>query len=540
MNRTTMIAAAGAVAVAGMFGAYRLGQQSPQAHTAAPAAKEERKVLYWQDPMVPGTRFDKPGKSPYMDMDLVPVYADEQPQDGGVRIAPGVRQNLGVRLVQVREGALRSGLRVVGNVAFNERERVLVQARSAGFVERLHARAPLEAVRKGQPLLELYVPDWVAAQEEYLAVRRMGDVPAAAGLLDAARQRMRLAGMTEDQVRQVAASGKVQARVTVVAPAAGIISELGAREGMTVAAGAPLVTISGLSSVWLNAEVPEGAAAQVRPGTAVTATTPAYPGETFHGKVEALLPQVDPSTRTLAARIALANRDNKLSPGMFASVDVSAGAARQALLVPSEAVIRTGERSVVIVSDGDKFVPAEVGVGRESGGETEILSGLKAGQKVVASGQFMIDSEASLRGTVRRMGEGTRQPDQQASAPAALHKASGKVEKIAAGEVVISHGPVASLDWGAMTMGFAPPPSGLAGGVRVGDTISFEFKRGAQGGFELVAVRREAGAQAPAPTPAPKPAPKPAPAGAAQPAPHDPHAGHQMPAAPEHVHGGAE
>jgi Cu(I)/Ag(I) efflux system membrane fusion protein len=259
----------------------------------------------------------------------------------------------------------------------------------------------------------------------------------------------------------------------------------------------------------------------------VTASTPAYPGETFHGKVQALLPQVDPSTRTLTARIALANRDNKLSPGMFASVDVAAGAARQSLLLPSEAVIRTGERSVVIVPEEGRFVPVEVGVGREAGGDTEILSGLKAGQKVVASGQFMIDSEASLRGTLRRMGDSAKPQDKPA--PVALHKASGKVEKIAPDDIVISHGPVASLDWGPMTMGFAPPPAGLPVGVRTGDSVAFEFKRGAQGRFELVSVRRQA--------PAPKPKASPA---AAQPPARDAHAGHQMPAAPEHVHGAGE
>lgn len=514
-RQVSIVAALAAVAAAGTIGGYMAGKKSAQPQPRA-AVQGERKVLYWQDPMVPGARFDKPGKSPYMDMELVPVYADEQRQDGGVRVAPGVQQNLGVRLAEVREGALAPSLRVAGNIAFDERQRVLVQARSAGFVERLHARAPLEAVRKGQPLLELYVPDWVAAQEEYLAVRRMGEVPAAAGLLDAARQRMRLAGMTEDQVRQVAASGKVQARVTVVAPASGVVSELSAREGMTVAAGAPLVAISGLGSVWLNAEVPEGAAAQVRPGTLVTASAPAYPGETFQGQVEALLPQVDPATRTLVARITLANRGDRLSPGMFASVDVAAGAGRQALLVPSEAVIRTGRRSLAIVAHDGRFTPVEVAAGREVNGATEILSGLKAGQKVVASGQFLIDSEASLRGAVRRMEEGAHEPAPPAPA---VHQASGKVEKIAPDEIVISHGPVASLDWGPMTMGFAPPAAGLPPGLRVGDAVSFGFRKGAQGRFELVSLRREA--------PAPRPA-------------ADAHAGHQMPAAPAHVHGGGE
>jgi Cu(I)/Ag(I) efflux system membrane fusion protein len=259
-------------------------------------------------------------------------------------------------------------------------------------------------VRKGQPLLQLLAPDWVAAQEEFLAIRRMGG-PGTADLLDGARQRMRLAGMSDDQVRQVEAGGKASLRMTIVAPVSGVVTELNAREGMTVAAGAPLFRINGIDPVWVNAEVPESAAAQVRPGSAVEASTAAFPGQAFKGKVGALLPEVNAATRTLKARIELANPSGQLVPGMFASIRLTPASRAQALLVPSEAVIQTGTRSVVMVAAGEgRFAPADVETGAESGGMTEIRSGLEAGQKVVVSGQFLVDSEASLRGAAARMG----------------------------------------------------------------------------------------------------------------------------------------
>ena len=491
MSRRIVISVAGALAVlaATGFGAYRLGLQAGAHFTAAAADKPGRKILYWHDPMVPGHKFDKPGKSPFMDMELVPVYADEGQAQGGVAVDPGVRQNLGIRVAEVRKGILASSLDAVGNVAFNERDLVQLQARSGGYVEKLFVRAPLDPVRKGQPLLQLYVPDWVAVQEEYMAIRRMPAGADTAGLLDAALQRMRLAGMTDAQVAQVSARTQVSPRITVTAPADGVVSELAVREGMTVAPGAPLFRINGLRTVWVNAEVPESAAAQVRPGMAVRATSPALPGMAFDGKVEALLPEVSAATRTLKARIELANPGGKLVPGMFATIHMAPAQGRAALLVPAEAVIQTGERTVVITVSGDgRFAPADVVTGAEADGQTEVLKGLEEGQKVVASGQFLIDSEASLRGTLQRLGAAAP----SAPAQAATHRATGRIERIAGGEVTISHGPVPSLKWPPMTMGFAPPPGGLPHDVQVGDTVAFEFRKGGKGGFEIVAIARTA------------------------------------------------
>jgi Cu(I)/Ag(I) efflux system membrane fusion protein len=421
--KTLVLASVAIVALgAGGYGLYRLGMKhampTSDAAAAATAGAQKagdidpasgKKVLYWQDPMVPGQKFDKPGKSPFMDMQLVPVYADGGADEGAVAISPRVQQNLGVRVAEVKSGAQTSTVEAVGTVAYNERDVALVQARSSGFLERLYVRAPLDPVRKGQPLAELYVPDWIAAQEEYLSAKRIAvrsEGATLAGLADAAKQRMRLAGMSDSQIAAVEAGGKVQARFTINAPIGGVVGELTAREGMTVMAGAPLFRINGLSTVWVNAEVPEGSAAQVRPGDPVEARAPAVAGAVFKGKVSAILPEVNPATRTIKARIELANPGGQLVPGMFATVSFAPAARRDVLLVPSEAVIQTGRRSVVIVAQGGgKFAPVDVQVGLESNGQTEIRKGLQAGQKIVVSGQFLVDSESNLRASTTRMGD---------------------------------------------------------------------------------------------------------------------------------------
>jgi Cu(I)/Ag(I) efflux system membrane fusion protein len=368
--------------------------------------KTGKRVLYWHDPMKPDQKFDRPGKSPFMDMQLVPVYEGGD-KAGGVTISPRVQQNLGVRTAEVTRGELHTEISAAGNVAYNERDVALVQARSNGFVERLYVRAPLDRVRRGQALAQLYVPDWVAAQEEYLSVKQMQSADIAE-LLDGARQRMRLAGMTDEQIRRIGDDGKVQPRLTITAPIDGVVTELVAREGMTVMTGALLFRINGVGTVWVNADVPENLAALARPGNTVEVRTPALPGALFKGTVSALLPDVNLATRTVKARIELANPQYQLTPGMFATVQFSTATRSDVLSVPSEAVIQTGTRSVVMVVDEPgAFRPVSVEVGLDAEGRTEIRSGLKAGEKVVVSGQFLVDSEANLRATGSRLSGGS-------------------------------------------------------------------------------------------------------------------------------------
>ena len=485
------------------YGLYRFGMSRgmQMAGTAsnAPAGAQKagdadpatgRKVLYWHDPMVPGQKFDKPGKSPFMDMQLVPVYADAGSGESTVAISPRVQQNLGVRVAEVKSGSQTSTMEAVGSVAYNERDVAVVQARSSGFLERLYVRAPLDPVRKGQPLAELYVPDWVAAQEEYLSAKRIGarsDAASLSGLADAAKQRMRLAGMSDAQIAAVEAGGKIQARLVITAPIGGVVGELTAREGMTVMAGAPLFRLNGLSTVWVNAEVPEASAAQVRPGNPVEARTPAVSGTVFKGKVSAILPEVNPATRTIKARIELANPGGQLVPGMFATISFAPAARKDVLLVPSEAVIQTGKRSVVVVAQGDgKFAPVDVEVGLDSNGQTEIRKGLQAGQKVVVSGQFLVDSESNLKASATRMSDMPAPATGQGTD--VTHRGEGKVESIGKEEITISHGPIASLQWGAMTMGFKLPATGLPQGVAVGSSVSFEIRQAKDGTFQITSI----------------------------------------------------
>ena len=367
-----------------------------------------KKIIYYHDPMVPGNKFDKPAKSPFMDMMLVPVYADGDSDGSQVTVSPRIQQNLGVRTAVVTEGTLSPQLSTVGNIAFNERDQAIVQARATGYVERLFVRATLDRVAKGQKLAELYVPEWIAAQEEFLSVRRMQGTDLAP-LVDGARQRMRLTGMSEAQMARVESSGLAQPRITLVAPIGGVVTELVAREGMTVMAGATLFRINGLGTVWANAEVPESQAALIRPGTKVQASSAAAPGTTLRGTVQALVPEVNATTRTLKARVELANPGNVLVPGMFVTMQFMDMRAAKALLIPSEAVIQTGKRVVVMLAeDKGKFRPVEVEAGIESNGQTEIKRGLQAGQRVVVSSQFLIDSEASLKGVEVRLNDGSK------------------------------------------------------------------------------------------------------------------------------------
>jgi Cu(I)/Ag(I) efflux system membrane fusion protein len=473
MNKSVIAAlVAGLAAGAGAGAGYWLSANSPHPATlpvksGAAAPQEGRKVLYWYDPMRPDQRFDKPGKSPFMDMQLVPKYADEAPGAGGIAIDSRMTQNLGVRVAEARSGALAPRFAAVGTVEYNERAVVLVQTRVAGFIERLHVRAPLDPVRAGDPLVEILFPDWAAAQEEYLLLRRAG--PDAEPLARAARQRLALTGMSEEQIAAVERDGKVHARVTLRAPVSGVVAELGAREGMTVMAGATLFRIAGLGTVWIVAQVPEAQAGLLAPGSRVEARVPAYPDEVFSGRVGAILPEVSAVTRTLRARIEVANPSGRLKPGMYANLAFSAPG-REALLVPADAVIRTGSRNVVIVAQGDgKFRSVEVEVGMEAGGNAEIRKGLAAGDRVVVSGQFLIDSEASLTGAIARL-------ESTPAAPAP--GGSGRVIGVdaAKGRVEIEHGPIPALQWPAMTMGFPVADKGQLARLKAGDTVQFDLR----------------------------------------------------------------
>jgi Cu(I)/Ag(I) efflux system membrane fusion protein len=423
--------------------------------------------------MVPSQHFDAPGKSPFMDMQLVPKYAGEGGGDApGVRIDPATSQTLGLRTVAVRRGQLTSSLTATGTIDFNQRDVAIVQARAGGFVSRVYARAPGDIIGAGAPLADLLVPEWGGAQAEFLAVRRTGN----AALIQAARQRLMLLGMPSGTVASVERTGRPHNVITISTPTGGVIKTLDVRAGMTMTAGQTLAEVNGLGTVWLNAAVPEAIAGPLKPGQTVQATLAAFPGETLSGRVSAILPTTQADSRTLTVRIELPNRGGRLRPGMFATVSFGGGA-QPALLVPSEALIRTGRRTLVMLAlDKGRYRPAEVQTGRESGDDTEILAGLGEGEKIVASGQFLIDSEASLSGVdARQIGGATSARAAKPAARTALYETVGKIEQITANSVTLSHEPVPAIGWPAMTMTFQLPDSNVARGLKTGDRVRFGF-----------------------------------------------------------------
>lgn len=494
MNATKLICVCAVVAVLSAGGGYWLAHRhadmamsSAKEGTAtdgtsmAPSPQSEKKVLYWYDPMVPSQHFDKPGPSPFMDMALVPKYAGNSGDASGVSIDPGVQQNLALRRATVVRKALSQPVEVVGTVMFNERDVAVVQTRSSGFVERAYARAPGDVIAVNAPLADLLIPEWTGAQTEFLALRRHGD----AALIAAARQRLQLLGMPLELIAQVERTGKPQVTVTFRSPIEGVIETLDVRQGMSIGMGMTLAKIVSIGTVWLEAAVPESQADRVTEGRPLKARLSAYPEECFHGRVIAVLPETNPDTRTLRVRAEFPNPEGRLRPGMYAQVQIEAGDTEPQLWVPSEALIRTGKRTLVIVEkENGSFTPVEIETGAEAQGKTAVFHGLEDGQTVVVSGQFLIDSEASLTGVLQRldnpreegsnMGENSEIDSDSMTTPK-LHHAEGKVEAVSPHEITLSHGPIPSVGWGAMTMPFTLAQPELAKALQPGDRIRFAF-----------------------------------------------------------------
>lgn len=274
LSRAQLAAIALTLVLVAGAGGYWLAE-SQSSDQGAAAAPDDRKVLYWHDPMVPNVRFDKPGKSPFMDMQLVPVYADEAGADSGVNIASNVSQNLGIRIGKVEKTAFDRALTAVGSVAFDENLLAVVPARVEGYATRLFVRAPLEAVRRGQPLAEIQAPAWLEAQQEFLALLD-AQSDAARTLRDAARARLRVLGVPHATIRRIESERKTFPTTTIASPIDGVVSELGIREGAAFMPGAPLFRVNGLSTMWVNARIPEVNVSQVAPGSRVTAIATAW------------------------------------------------------------------------------------------------------------------------------------------------------------------------------------------------------------------------------------------------------------------------
>jgi Cu(I)/Ag(I) efflux system membrane fusion protein len=389
-----MIAAALALALASGTAGYFLAGRT------APASEGQgRRILYWYDPMVPLEHYPGPGKSS-MNMDLIPKYADDS--DAGVRVSPAMMQNLGIRLATVQVRDMAPSMHVVGRVELDERLTAEVQTLTAGFVESLTVRAVGEPIERGRRVASVYSPELLTAQHEYEAVLSMPRGIGTPGLRQAARNRLSLLGLPLSMIRSLEHGGMPQRTYPVVATASGIVTQIGVRRGAQVTPGNSIVTIAGISRVLVIAEVPETMLGTVRIGQPVQIDFPAYPGDSRSGHVDYIYPQLSAESRTARVRITLANPGGRLRGGMFANVSIQSPGGT-ALVVPSEAVIDTGRRKVVILRRNGTFLPVEVQVGRDAGEWTQVLGGVQAGDNVVASGQFLIDSEASLSGFMDRM-----------------------------------------------------------------------------------------------------------------------------------------
>ncbi|MBO3056552.1 efflux RND transporter periplasmic adaptor subunit [Burkholderia pseudomallei] len=505
--RAVLLVFAGAALLgAGYFAGTQHAATSGMGAVANPVAtasgdkvdpKTGKKVLYWHDPMVPNQHFDKPGKSPFMDMQLEPVYADEGGSSNGIKIDPGLQQNLGIRYATVQRAETTEGFDAVGTTQFDESHADVVQTRVTGYIDRLYASAPMQRISKGAPIASLFVPDWLAPQEEYLSLKR-GEMDMS--LLEASRARMRALSIPESVIASLDRTGKAQTHIVLSSPETGVVSELNVRDGAQVLPGQTLAKVAGLSKLWLIVEIPENLALTVQPGMSVDATFSGDATQHFKGQIREILPGISTTSRTLQARLEIDNSALKLTPGMLMRVHVAAQKPVSRLLVPSEAVITTGKRSVVIVKNQDgRLQPVSVTVGNEVGNLTEVISGLNDGETVVASGQFLIDSEASLKSVLPRLegsvnnGASVTAP---ASAPAAAqtYETTGKVENVTAKDITFSHQPVPALGWPAMTMSFNKPASDAFPDVKPGQTVHFGFRQ-SDDGYQLTKVEPMGGAK---------------------------------------------
>ena len=369
----------------------------------------ERTIAYWRAPMNPEEIHDQPGKS-LMGMDLVPVYEDELVGGVDIFIDPVTQQNMGIRTAAVAQKPLARTIRTYGHVTYDETRTVQVSPKSSGWIETLHVDFTGKSVSKGEPLFEIYSPELVTAQEAYLvafqsARRLSGDNQT--GLLASARRRLQYFDVADSEIEALESTGQVRKTLVIRSPASGVVIEKRAEEGSHIKAGTTIYRIADLSRVWVEAHIFEYELPWVREGQKAEMTIPYWPGDVRSGKVAYVYPYLRPQTRDVRIRLEFDNTDLRLKPDMYADIHLNIHADEQGLLIPSEAVLRSGERNVVFVVKGDgKFTPREVTLGLSTdGGMIQAMAGLAPGDVVVTSGQFLLDSESKLQEAVQKMME---------------------------------------------------------------------------------------------------------------------------------------
>jgi multidrug efflux pump subunit AcrA (membrane-fusion protein) len=377
--------------------------------------KKEKKIKYWVAPMDPTYIRNEPGKSP-MGMDLVPVYEDgfDESDTGTVRIDPVTVQNMGVRTTRVSRGPLKTAIRTIGRITYDEERVEHIHTKISGWVERLYVKTSGEKIVKNQPILSIYSPELVATEEEYLQALSYRDkvsgssfadvVSGADSLVESTRRRLLLMDLSPEQIKSLEEQGEVQREMILRSQTTGTVINKNVFEGMKVTPGMKLFTIADLSRVWAIASVYEYELPFLKVGQETVMSLSYDPGTTYRGKVTFIYPYLSPKTRTVQVRMEFDNSDLKLKPDMYADVIITTQTEEDVLKVPSEAILRTGYRNIVITSLPDsKFLPKDVKLGPEGEDMTQIISGLEEGEKIVTSGQFLIDSESNLREAINKM-----------------------------------------------------------------------------------------------------------------------------------------
>ncbi|MBE0473683.1 efflux RND transporter periplasmic adaptor subunit [Rhodoferax sp.] len=473
------------------------------------AAKPEKKILYYRNPMgLPDT--SPTPKKDSMGMDYIAVYAagadeDEVPANQ-VKISTDKVQKLGVRTEAAQLRSLEKQVRASGRIEPDERRVVAISPKFEGYVERLHVNVTGQAVGKGQPLFEVYSPELVSAQREYaIALQGVASLKDAGSqaqtgmqqLADASLLRLRNWDISDAQIKALSETGATTRTLTLRSPVSGIVMDKKALQGMRFMPGEALYQIADLSSVWVIADVFEQDIGLVKTGTQATVSINAYPGKNFTGRVTYVYPTLTAETRTVPVRVELANPGGLLKPGMFAQVELPVGAKGQVITVPLSAVIDSGTRQIVLVDQGNgRFESREVKLGARSDTYVEVLDGVNSGEPVVVAANFLIDAESNLQAALGGLGSAGPAADSTpatgSAAKAVGHKATGTVEDVDLkdGSVSMSHAPVPSLNWPAMTMEFKAANPALLQALKPGAKVDFEFVERAPGEWVITNIKK--------------------------------------------------
>jgi Cu(I)/Ag(I) efflux system membrane fusion protein len=479
---------------------------APSAAPTAAMKTGERKVLYYRNPMGLPDTSSVPKKDP-MGMDYIAVYeGDDQDASGTVKVSADRIQTLGVRSEPVARRTLARAVRAVGTIEISERGQHTVSPKFEGWIEKLHVNTTGQPVARGQPLAEVYSPELVSAQREYLiaynATRSMTGAGSEAQsgvqqLAAAALERLRNWDISEQQLARLRDGGEPRRTLTLIAPVSGVIVKDPPVAGMRFSPGEPLFRIADLSRVWMIGDVFEQDLALLRVGARGTLTVSAFPDRSFPGEVTFIYPMLNAETRTARVRIELANPQGQLKPGMYGTVQIDAGPKREVLAVPDSAVINSGQRQVVLVALGQgRFEPREVKLGARGDGVVEVLSGVNEGEQVVTRANFLIDAESNLKASLGSFNAATG--TNAGSTKAVAHSAHGRVDEIDAqtGALTITHDPVPTLNWPKMTMEFVPANDSIAKSAKPGAPIRFEFVERKPGEWVVTKIEPAASAAA--------------------------------------------